>query len=305
MHPKLWHEVQRRLQAQHGVMSRKQLSALGVDETHVRTRVSRGEWESVGRLLIRASGAPPTPVQALWVASLAAGPDAVLSHLSAAWLWKLLPSPGRPSVTVPVGATTRIAGVTVHRSRSMCERIVLRGGLPCTDPMRTLEDLAGVLAPSELDELIDRGLSARLLTVETLEAHVAATKARGRSGTAKLRAALGRRGFVSAPASSVLESRFLRLLAGARIHPVGVEVQAGPEGRYRIDTQLTATLFVEVDGYAYHHSPEQKANDERRRNRLRLDGNIVLVYTWRDVVGDGARVLNEIRRALATQRAAG
>ncbi|MHB1931258.1 MAG: PDDEXK family nuclease, partial [Acidimicrobiales bacterium] len=64
-------------------------------------------------------------------------------------------------------------------------------------------------------------------------------------------------------------------------------------------------LFVEVDGYAYHHSPEQKANDERRRNRLRLDGNIVLVYTWRDVVGDGARVLNEIRRALATQRAAG
>ncbi len=86
---------------------------------------------------------------------------------------------------------------------------------------------------------------------------------------------------------------------------MGVEVEAGPDGCYRIDFQLSPILFVEVDGYAYHHSPEQKAGDERRRNRLRLEGRMLLVYSWRDVVGDGARVVNEIRQALAAERAAG
>ena len=305
MHPKLWQEVQLRLKQQHGMVSRAQLVAFGVGEADVRARIARGEWESVGRRVVRAGGAPGTPIQAIWAAYLAAGPDAVVSHGSAAWLWRLVPSPGMPAVTVPVGASTRLAGVAVHRSRCMCYHPVLRAGLPCTDPMRTLEDLALVLAPSELDEAIDRGLSSALVSVGTLEAHIDATGGRGRSGAARLLAALRRRGFVSAPPASVLEGRFVRLLAAARLHPVGVEVEAGPDGCYRIDFQLSAILFVEVDGYAYHHSPEQKAGDERRRNRLRLEGRMLLVYSWRDVVGDGARVVNEIRQALAAERAAG
>ena len=39
-------------------------------------------------------------------------------------------------------------------------------------------------------------------------------------------------------------------------------------------------MFVEVDGYAYHWSPEQKRYDDARRNKLWLRGFTVLVYDW-------------------------
>jgi very-short-patch-repair endonuclease len=114
-----------------------------------------------------------------------------------------------------------------------------------------------------------------------------------------MRDALRRRGFVGAPHPSVLESKLLRLLRQHRIHPVAVEVMVGPAGRYRVDVVISEGLLVEVDGYAHHHTPEQKAEDERRRNRIRLTGKFLLVYTWRDVVYDGGRVAAEIREALS------
>ena len=103
---------------------------------------------------------------------------------------------------------------------------------------------------------------------------------------------------VSAPNPSVLESRLLRLLYQNGLSPLSVEVISGPGGRYRIDAMLSDVVAVEVDGYAYHHTPEQKAEDERRRNRLRLGGVFLLVYTWRDVTHDGPRVVSELRQAL-------
>ena len=48
----------------------------------------------------------------------------------------------------------------------------------------------------------------------------------------------------------------------------------------------------------YHNSPGQMAEDARRRNRLQLSGVQTLVYTWRDVVYDGHRVVAEVRNAL-------
>jgi hypothetical protein len=39
--------------------------------------------------------------------------------------------------------------------------------------------------------------------------------------------------------------------------------------------------------------------DARRRNRLYLSGTQLLVYTWRDVVFDGHRVIAEVRQALS------
>ena len=86
------------------------------------------------------------------------------------------------------------------------------------------------------------------------------------------------------------------------IEPAGVEVTAGADGRYRVDAMMSAQVAVEVDGYAYHHTPEQKTYDERRRNRLRLGGLFLLVYTWRDVLHDGSRVVAEVRQALELSR---
>jgi very-short-patch-repair endonuclease len=173
-----------------------------------------------------------------------------------------------------------------------------RRGIPCAEPLRTLVDIAAVIAGPELDDTIDRALASKLVTVSGIEAEVTRLSRRGRNGVGVIRKALERRGLIGAPNPSVLESKLLRLLHRAGIEPIGVEVCIDPYGWYRIDVMITPTLIVEVDGFAHHQSPEQKGEDERRRNRLRLDGAFLLVYTWRDVVFDGGRVVYEIVRAL-------
>ena len=81
--------------------------------------------------------------------------------------------------------------------------------------------------------------------------------------------------------------------------PLAVEVRTGDDLSYRVDIMLRPGLALEVDGYAFHHTPEQLTEDARRRNRLYLSGTQVLVYTWKDIVYDGHRVIAEVRQALA------
>ena len=78
----------------------------------------------------------------------------------------------------------------------------------------------------------------------------------------------------------------------------GHEVKAGPDDRYRVDFTLLPPVAMEVDGYTHHWSPEAKAHDEARRNRLRLDGVFLLVYTWIDIRRDQFRVHRELTTAL-------
>ena len=99
------------------------------------------------------------------------------------------------------------------------------------------------------------------------------------------------------PEPSVLEAEALRLFRRMGIPVLGREVVCGPDGRYRIDFLIGAGLVVEVDGYAYHWSPEAKRHDDTRRNRLRLEGWVVLVYSWLDIRRDGRRVGREIASA--------
>jgi hypothetical protein len=102
-----------------------------------------------------------------------------------------------------------------------------------------------------------------------------------------------------APHPSVLESRVLRLLSRIGIEPLGVEVKMGSEGQYRVDTLLDPTVAMEVDGHTYHAAPELKAEDERRRGRLRLGGTFVLVYDWTEVLRDAGRIAAECHEAIA------
>lgn len=150
-----------------------------------------------------------------------------------------------------------------------------------------------------LESAVDAALSRRLVSAEAVLAEVQRLSRRGRRGTGVLRDSLHRRGISGAPAPSVLESKLLRLLRQNGIEPLGIEVKIGDDARYRVDCLVSPRVAVEVDGYAFHHTPEQKAEDERRRNRLRLGGQFLLTYTWRDITLDGARVIAEIRQALS------
>lgn len=168
-----------------------------------------------------------------------------------------------------------------------------------TNPLRTLVDLAGVVAPDALDEAVDRAIAKKLVTVDGLKAEVGRLSRHGRKGTGAMRRSLARRGLNEGPHPSVLEARVHRLLHSVGIKPVGTEVVSGPNGEYRVDVMLSETVVLEVDGHRYHSTPEQKQYDERRRTELRLGGLFVLVYTWRDITDDGRRVVAECRRAIS------
>jgi hypothetical protein len=285
--------------SQHGVAARSQLRLHGVTAEAEQARVARGEWDRPTTLVVRAVATRPTPGQALMIALLDAGPGAVASHGSAAWLWDLAPAPERPAVTTTTQRRHRAGPFVVHRLKEPAPVPFQHKGFPVTNPLRTLVDLAGVVSGDELDEAVDRALAARLLTVEGIEAEVERLSEHGRKGTGAMRRALARRGLAEGPNPSVLEARFHRLLRMAGITPQATEVVAGPDGRFRIDTVIRESLAVEVDGQVHHSTPEQKAYDERRRNEIRMGGVFLLVYTWRDVVMDGRRVAADIHRALA------
>lgn len=292
------HEIRIRFRRQHALATKAELRLLGQSHAMIRSRIAKGEYIEMHGRVVALAAAPRTPEQALMAACLAGGPATVASHQSAAWLWDLLEVPPRHAVTLPRGKRLTLSGVDIHRPRDAPAHVFTRRGIPCTDPFRTLIDLAAVAEPAALDDAIDRALATRLVTVEGIERQLSMVAKQGRRGCGALREALETRGFIRGPGPSVLESRVLRLMRQGGVKPISTEVWVGEEGRYRVDVLVRPRLIMETDGYAYHSSPEQKSEDERRRNRLRLEGYVLLVYTWWDVTRDGRRVLAELHRAM-------
>src|SRR5579884_860681 len=81
--------IARIAEQQHGLITRRQLHAAGVDEAAVRHRVASGRIVRVRQHVFRVPGAPATREQAILAAVLAFGPGAVVSHTTAAALWGL------------------------------------------------------------------------------------------------------------------------------------------------------------------------------------------------------------------------
>ncbi|HMC41161.1 MAG TPA: DUF559 domain-containing protein [Acidimicrobiales bacterium] len=292
-----------RMRAQLGLITRAQALDAGLTTSQIHERLRNRSWTRVHAGVYAAAEAPLTPERDLLAATLAAGragPAVAASHLSAAWLLQLVDRPPRrPVITIPHGRAVRLEGAVVHRSRDLdLSRVNVRRGIPYTDPLRIMTDLAGELEPARLTPIVDRALATRLITTDGLEQEIARRARPGRRGPAALETVLRSRGLVGGPEPSVLEAEALRLFRRWGIPILGHEVEIFADGRYRIDFTVTARLAVEVDGFAHHWSPEAKAYDDRRRNRLRAAGITVLVYDWRSVKFEAARIAREIRTAL-------
>lgn len=62
-----------------------------------------------------------------------------------------------------------------------------------------------------------------------------------------------------------------------------------------------AKVAVEIDGLAFHSSPEDFHGDRVRQNRIALLGWQVLRFTWLDLTEHPQRVITEIRRAISAR----
>jgi hypothetical protein len=283
----------------YGVIDRRQATALGVTRSELAGLLHSGRWRRIHRGVYRLADAPDDPMSRLAAACLAGGTASAASHLSALWLWDLVVRPPDiPVISVPRRHNPRPAQVIVYRRTDMGRDLGSeRRGLPVTNPLRSLCDAGPTVSAPLLDDAIDRALVTRLVTVEALAAEAARLAQRGRGGIRDLRAALARRGMIGAPLPSVLESRTLRVLAAAGIRPAGCQVAAAA-GAYRLDFLLRPGLALEVDGFAYHSSPEAKNADSRRRNQLRLAGVVIIESDWTEITRHPARFTATVRAAL-------
>jgi very-short-patch-repair endonuclease len=211
-------------------------------------------------------------------AVLACGEGAVLSHLSAAHLWRLLkPREGLIEVSVrsPGGRAQR-REIRIHRRASLrADAVTCRLNIPVTTVAQTIADLRRSVSPAQLRRAIRRAEVLGLRTgVEVSE------------GT-----------------RSELEDLFLRLCRRHKLPKPEVNVRIGS---LEVDFLWRAErLVVETDGYRYHRGSQAFEDDHNRDLALRAAGFDVLHFTFRQVTDEPARVANLVSGELHTAQGTG
>jgi very-short-patch-repair endonuclease len=287
---------------QHGVVSTHQLLHLGLTRSAVNKRATAGRLHRLHPGVF-AVGHPIVSTEGAYMAAvLACGPNALLSHRSAAALWQLRRSVrSRIDVTAPGRRRRALGRIEVHRTRTLTPSDATRvKNIPCTSLARTLVDLAEVVDRRALERACEQAEILDLFNADAVED--ALTRVRGRHGAPKLRAVLG--AAVPGPTltRSELEERFLALCRAARLpHP---EVNAwialdGGEGAEADFLWRAEALIVETDGHATHGTRRAFERDRRRDQRLQLAGYRVIRFTWRQVVGDPAGIAATVKGLLA------
>jgi very-short-patch-repair endonuclease len=214
-------------------------------------------------------------------------PTAVLSHGSAAALWRIGPERSRVIQISTRGRTPRRRpGVRVHRRSTLrTGDIDLREGIPVTGVVQTLVDLATELGEPQLERAVNEADRLDLIDPEALR--TALEYHRGHRGIAPLRRLLDHRIFRLT--DSELERRFLVLVrdAGLPIPLTGQRLNG-----FNVDFHWPDLgLVVETDGLRYHRTPAQQARDRRRDQAHTAAGLTALRFTAAQVHFEADQVL--------------
>jgi very-short-patch-repair endonuclease len=210
------------------------------------------------------------------------GPQAVLSHFSAAALWGFLDWDRRhPEVTVRRTSARRRAGIRIHRSNELERRDVMRlKGIPVTSPARTLVDLAAVANDKLLRTAVRRALARRRVSIRQL---VAMRRRLGpRRGAARLDRVLQN----AAPTRSELEDVLFDLIVDAGFVRPDVNKPLLLAGRRVVPDFRWPEyrVVVEADSRSWHDNPIARADDAERQALLEAHRDRVLRVTWKQAV---------------------
>lgn len=293
--------------AQHSVVTRDQLRAAGMTDGRIDRQLRSGRLIRIAPRTYRPWGASRTWLMRAQAAiSSTAGP-AVISGLGAAYLHGLRPlAPGTIELSVPRHRRPRPrAGVRVRETTAfdltgevVCER------LPVTGVARTILDCCAVLSsPSDRLDLLDEARRLGLVTWDELWECLFRHAGQGRRGLVRYRTMLLERDGETPP-DSVFVRRLATLLEAAGIFVPAFDFPV-LGGRYRIDAAWPALrVGVECDGKVGHRHEKAFESDAVRRNRLRLEGWLIIEVTWKRLFNDPAGVVADVKAALASRAAA-
>lgn len=284
---------------QHRVVGRAQLVALGLGRSGIRSRLLSGRLHRICAGVYAVGHASLTQHGHWMAAVLACGPGAVLSHWSAAELWRIRQSSGGAiHVTSPQKSTASRRFVR-HHSSLPADEITIEDGIPVTGVPRTLLDLAAVASADIVDfalrESEFRRHFSRLSLPDMIDRYP------GRRGIRTARLALIRRSErpLGRPRSP-LEEVFVPFLRHHGLslpllnHPLEVEGH-----RYQVDCVWPKSRqIVELDGWEGHGTRTAFREDRARDRRLRVAGYSVTRITWSQLEDEPEAVAADLRALL-------
>jgi very-short-patch-repair endonuclease len=287
---------------QHGVVARRQLLGLGFSRQAIEHRLRTGRLHAI-HSGVYAVGRGDLSDHGRWMAAvLACGDEAVLSHSSAAALWRIgFEQRGVIELSLPSPFQKRRRGLWIHRQPSLRPRDITREyGIPCTAPVQTLIDMALRLERQGVERMINEADKYNLTHPPQLREALDARA--GEPGVAKLRFILDRRTFRLT--KEELERRFLPLAreAGLPTPLTGQFVNDFEVDFYWPDLGLV----VETDGLRYHRTPAEQARDRLRDQTHTAAGLTPLRFTHEQVRYEPEHVLRILtqtasRLAIATK----
>lgn len=284
---------------QHGVVGRSQLLARGWSEEEVDWRLRTGRLHRV-HAGVYAVGHPLLTREGCWMAAvLASGPQALLSHRSAAALWKIRPN-GRTRIDITVPHPSRSSDlIRRHISHVPLDERGTKEGIPLTSVPRTIFDLAATEDAEAIAAMLREAEYLELRDSLSLP-HLLERYPRKR-GSRKLRLALRRlRREPPGRRRSKLEERFARFLRHRRLPLPRFNdwILLGAK-RYRADCHWPQLrLIVELDGWAGHSTRSAFQDDRARDRALHAAGFTVVHLTWNQLEDEPEEVAADLRRLL-------
>jgi very-short-patch-repair endonuclease len=260
---------------QHGHITRRQLRALGANDTLI------ARWRQAGRLVRVHAGVYAVgyrrvePVAVAMAAVLACGDNALLSHDSAAALWGWRRWPRTPEVTSTLAR--RRPGIFTHRTRSMPRADRDRQlGVPVTSPERTIREIESRLTRKQFTRVVkDASLQRRL-------DDAAVTRLLG---------------YPAEPTRSEFEEAFRRF---CRRFGLPRALTLADVHGYEVDALFAEQrLVIELDGWEFHRS-RVAFGDDRDRDADLLDfGYETVRITWERLHEMPEREAARLKRILA------
>lgn len=283
---------------QHGVVSIRQLTGLlGYSRSAVSRAVIAGHLHRLHRGVFAVGHTRISLHGECLAAVLASGPRALLSHLSAAWLWGVSSAPPAPfAVTTPVRRKPR-PPIRLHEARFIAaEDRALREGIPVTSLVRTLLDLAATVRFEWLEKMVERSEDLGLFDLREVEDLLARTV--GHHGHGKLRRAIALYKPTSFTRSS-LERRFLELCLEAGLpQPRTNYVEHG----FELDCYWPEFRFaVELDLFETHGTRAAFERDRKRQEDLLLAGIAMTRVTGPRLEREPDQVIKRVGRLLSAR----
>jgi very-short-patch-repair endonuclease len=281
------------------VIARRQLLELGLGPRRIERRIASGRLHPVWRG-VYAVGRPLLDRRGRWMAAvLACGPDAALSHGSAAALWGFgTERGGLIDVSVPACRRSRLPGIRVHRrTEAILRDAAVHEGIPLTSPTRTLIDQATRLRSMQLERAVNEADKLDRVRADAL--HASLNDYRNQPGVAPLRKLLDPLAFRLS--DSELE-QLMRSLARAIELPMP-ETKTRVNG-YEVDFFWPELeIVVEADGLRYHRTASQQRRGLERDQTHLAAGMWPLRFSHWQIKYDPAHVQKILRSAVARAQA--